>query len=156
MCTRCWTRILRAMRRTCPEPMDLEAVCRHTGLDESKVRRELWGLVDHGYVEVQGSPSWFGLPWSVARLTETGIAVAFGLVSVEDDARGVIALPEAATLRELDRLTKQRSNRFAATRRESTSRVDAYRLRRVAPRAETHPANDAYFTRGDGGEGLAR
>jgi predicted ArsR family transcriptional regulator len=135
------------MGRTYPDPIDLDAVCRHTGLEDAKVRRELWGLVDQGYVEVQGSPSWAGLPWSVSRLTEAGMAVAFGLASVEGDARGAIALLEAATLRELDRQRKPQPTRSAATRRAPMPQVDAYPLHRAAPRAETHPANDAYFTR---------
>ncbi len=147
MCTRCWTRILRAMGRTYPDPIDLDAVCRHTGLDDAKVRRELWGLVDHGYVEVQGSPSWAGLPWSVSRLTEAGMAVAFGLAGVEDDARGAIASLEAATLRELDGQRKPRSIRAMAACRAPMPQVDAYPLHRAAPRAEAHPANDAHFTR---------
>ncbi|MGH8795837.1 MAG: hypothetical protein ACREXI_02165 [Caldimonas sp.] len=147
MCTRCWTTILQAMGGTYPEPIDLDAVCRHTGIDDAKVRRALWGLVDHGYVEIRGSPSWAGLPWSVSRLTEAGMAVAFGLASIEDDARGVIGLLEAASLRELDRQRKRRPDRSAIARRWSMPKVDAYPLRRTAPRAETHPANDAYFTR---------
>ena len=147
MCTRCWTRILQAMGRTYPNPIDLDAVSRHTALDGANVRRELWGLVDHGYVDVQGSPSWAGLPWSVSRLTEAGMAVAFGLASVEDDACGAIALLESATLRELDRQRKRRSSRFAAARRGTAPQVDVYPLRRAAPRAATHPANDAFFTR---------
>lgn len=147
MCTRCWSRILQAMGRTYPEPIDLDAVSRHTGLSDAKVRRELWGLVDHGYVEVQGSPSWVGLPWSVPRLTEAGLVVAFGLASVEDDALGVIGLLEVATLRELDRLRKRRSNRSAAPCRAPMPRVDGYPLHCTVLRAEMHPSNDAYFTR---------
>lgn len=85
------------MGRTYPEPIDLDAVCRHTGFDGARVRRAVWELVDHGLVEVHGSPSWVGLPWSVPRLTEAGMAAAFGLASVEDDARGAIGSLEAAT-----------------------------------------------------------
>jgi hypothetical protein len=146
MCTRCWSRILQAMGRTYPEPIDLDAVCRHTGLSDAKVRRELWGLIDHGYVEVQGSPSWAGLPWSAPRLTEAGLAVAFGLASVDDDPLGIIGLLEEAALRELERLRRRRSNRSAAAGRAPALQVDAYPLHRTAPRAEMHPANDAYFT----------
>ena len=143
MCTRCWSRILQAMGRTYPEPIDLDAVCQHSGLSNGKVRCELWGLVDYGYVEVRGSPSWAGLPWSLPRLTEAGLAVAFGLASVEDDPLGVIGLLEAATLRELERLKKRRSNRSAAACRAPTPQVDVYPPHCTALRAEMHVSNDA-------------
>lgn len=108
---RCPALILLAMGKTYPDQIDLDAVSRQTRLDGPQVRAALWELVDRGLVDVPGSPSWAGLPWSVPRLSEAGMAVAFGLAAADDDAGEVIDRLEAATLRQLNRLGQKTSTR---------------------------------------------
>jgi hypothetical protein len=101
MCTQHWTELLRAMGRTYPDSVDLDAVCQRTGFDGSLVRRAVWDLVEHGFLTIHGSPSWAGLPWSQPRLTRAGVAVAMGLGSVEDDPRGATRMFESPTPNEM-------------------------------------------------------
>ena len=96
--------ILQFMTTMYPEPLDLDALYRSTGIDDTRVRRAMWGLVARGFIDVGGSPSWIGLPWTQPRLSAAGMAVASGVASMHEDALDVIERLEGRTLNQLHAL----------------------------------------------------
>ena len=96
--------ILCSMAEMYPEPLDLDSLYRLTGIDDTRARLAMWGLVERGFIDLRGSPSWIGLSWSQPRLSEAGMAVASGLASLHEDSRVVIKRLEAKALSQLDEL----------------------------------------------------
>lgn len=96
MCMQDGTEILKVMGSTYPDSSSLVEVGRQTAFGGTRMRRAVADLVRGGFIEVRPS-SRKGLP----RLTEAGMAVAFGLACA-DAARDKIAALERATLCALD------------------------------------------------------
>ena len=117
VCMRDGTEILKVIGSTYPDSPSLVEISRQTAFGGTRIRRAVADLVRGGFIEVRPS-SRKGLP----RLTETGMAVAFGLARA-GAARDKIAALERATLRALD---EQRTRGIAALRRR-TVRASASR-----------------------------
>ena len=68
------------------------------GFDAPRVREAFGDLVESGFVEIQTSPPEPGSQRMQVRLTEAGMAVAFGLARAADGACAAVQALEAATL----------------------------------------------------------
>src|SRR5690349_4797777 len=99
MCMGDWTRILQAFGKMYPEYVDLSEACRHSG-DAERMRRAVGQLMERGFVDARLTRRG-GLSSPELHLTEAGMAVAFGLVRVEEDAHQAIAAREQSLLRDL-------------------------------------------------------
>jgi hypothetical protein len=121
MCIGDWTRILQAIGKMYPGYVDLAEACRHCG-DAERMRRAVGQLLERGFVDARLTPRG-GLSSPELHLTEAGMAVAFGVACVEEDARQAIAARERSLLRDLDRVRARR--------------LDAFAVRAVAPSAAT-------------------
>jgi hypothetical protein len=95
------TRLLHEMGRTYPGRIRIDELLRHVGLDGSRAVQAVRGLFEGGLVTANGAACVGGMPGSELRLTEPGMAVAFGLAGVEGDPRGAIRTLEEQTLRQL-------------------------------------------------------
>ena len=102
------TRLLHAMGRTYPGRIQIDDLLGHIGLDGARAVQAVRGLLEGGLVTARGSACVGGFPGSELRLTEPGMAVAFGLAGVEDDPRCAIRALEAQTLRQLHRQRESR------------------------------------------------
>ena len=97
------TRLLQEMGRTYPDRVETDELLGHIGLDGVRALQAIRGLFEGGLITSHGSACIGGMPGSELRLTEPGMAVAFGLACVEADPRGAIAALEEQTLRQLHR-----------------------------------------------------
>jgi hypothetical protein len=113
MCMGDWTKILEAMGRMYPGVVDLAAACRRCG-DAERMRRAVGQLMERGFVDARLTRRG-GLSSPELRLTEAGMAVAFGLASVDEDASEAIAARELRLLRELERVKASAGARDAKT-----------------------------------------
>ena len=102
------TRLLQRMGRTYPDRVRIDELLEHVGLDGVRAVRAVRGLFEGGLITAHGSVCVGGMPGSELRLTEPGMAVAFGLACVEDDPRGAITALEDQTLRQLHRHRESR------------------------------------------------
>lgn len=102
------TRLLQGMGRTYPDGVRADEISRHIGIDGLRAVRAVRGLFEGGLITAHGTPCVEGMLESEFMLTEPGMVVAFGLVSIEGDPRGAIAALEAHTLRQLHR-SRERS-----------------------------------------------
>jgi hypothetical protein len=98
VCMGDWRKVLEAIAKMYPDPVDLAEACRHSG-EAERMRRAVSHLVGRGLVDASWSPH-RGSP--ELRLTEAGMAVAFGLACAEEDAHEAIAAREEKVLRDLD------------------------------------------------------
>jgi hypothetical protein len=126
MCMGDWTRILQAIGTMYPGSVDLAQACRHCG-DAERMRRAVGHLMERGFVDARLTPRG-GLSSPELRLTEAGMAVAFGVASIEEDSCEAIASRERNLLRDLDRLRARR--------------LDALAVRTVAPSVATESEGD--------------
>ena len=101
-----WTRILQAIAKTYPGGLDLADASRHCG-DAERTRRAVAQLTERGLVAARPT-SRAGRSSAELHLTEAGMAVAFGVACVDQDAVEAIAARERRLLRELDRLRASR------------------------------------------------
>ena len=102
------TRLLQEMGRTYPSRVQVDELLGHIGLDGVRAVHAVRGLFEGGLVTARGSAWVGGMPGSELRLTEPGMAVAFGLACVEGDPRGAITALEEQTLRQLHRHRESR------------------------------------------------
>ena len=102
------TRLLHEMGRTYPSRIQIDDLLGHIGLQGVRAVQAVRGIVEGGLVTASGAASLGGMPGSELRLTEPGMAVAFGLAGVEDDPRCAIRALEAQTLRQLHRHRESR------------------------------------------------
>ena len=102
------TRLLREMRRTYPNRLQIDELLEHIGLDGVRAVQAVRGVVEGGLVTARGFACVGGMPGSELRLTEPGMAVAFGVAGVEDDPRRAIRVLEEQTLRQLRRHRESR------------------------------------------------
>jgi hypothetical protein len=109
-----------------PGCVDLAEACRHGG-DAERMRRAVGQLMERGFVETRRTTRG-GLSSPELHLTEAGMAVAFGLASVDEDACQAIAARERSLLRDLDRLRARR--------------LDVLGARTVPPSAATESERD--------------
>ncbi len=119
--------ILQAMVAMYPRPLDADELYRLTGIDPTRMRRAMWGLVTGGFVEMFGSPSWIGLPRRWPRVSEAGMAVGAGLATLDERADDVIGRLEYQAASQLQAL------RCSAA--QTASRPDAFEAKESAPRA---------------------
>ncbi|HTJ05093.1 MAG TPA: hypothetical protein VL624_07090 [Caldimonas sp.] len=111
MCMGNGTTILQAIGRMYPGCLDLDQACRHCG-DAERMCRTVEQLRERGFVAARPLSS-DGLSAHELRLTEAGMAVAFGLACIEEDASAAIAARERRLLRELDRVRASRLGALA-------------------------------------------
>jgi len=99
--------MLMALATHYPGEPTFAALSAATGIDLAQVGAMVDRLAEAGFVELRRSPE--GGRSSRARLTEPGMAVAFGLAQPGDDARRVVEQLDAATLVEIERQRRRRS-----------------------------------------------
>jgi hypothetical protein len=107
MCGADWTRVLQAIGQAYPDGVDAREATRLTG-DAEHLREALRELVGRGLVDDRLGA---GLSSRRLHLTEAGLAVACGLVRIEDDAGAALAAREAGTVRDLQRMLAGRTSR---------------------------------------------
>jgi hypothetical protein len=103
--TQRWSKLLIALGRKYPDEISLDAFASEAGDDRGFASALFDHLAESGLVELHRTSR---PPATRVRLSERGMAVAFGLASAADGARGVIERLEAATVKEIQR---QRSRR---------------------------------------------
>jgi hypothetical protein len=101
--------MLMALATHYPGEPTFAALGEATDVDFVQASEILDRLAEAGFVELRRSPD--DARSSRARLTEPGMAVAFGLAQPGEDARRVVEKLEAATLVEIERQRRRRSRR---------------------------------------------
>ena len=102
------TKLLHEMGRTYPSRIQIDELLGCIGLEGVRAVQAVRGLVEGGLVTAKGSACVGGMLGSELRLTEPGMAVAFGLAGVEGDPRRAIRALEEQTLRQLHRYRERR------------------------------------------------
>lgn len=102
-------KLLDRIAQAYPDPLHIDELLGPIGLENGRGERAVRGLFEGGLITARGTPCIDGVPGSELRLTEPGIAVAFGLAGIEDDPRGVITTREAQTVRLLHQAREHRS-----------------------------------------------
>jgi hypothetical protein len=97
------TRLLQEMGRTYPSRIQIDDLLKHIGLEGARAVQAVRGLFEGGLITAKGSACAGGMPGLELRLTEPGMAVAFGLAGVEGDPRRAIRDLEEQTLHQLHR-----------------------------------------------------
>jgi len=73
-----------------PRRVQIDELLCHVALDGGRAAQAVRGLVEGGLITACGSAWVGGMPGLEFRLTEPGMAVAFGRACVEGDPRGAI------------------------------------------------------------------
>lgn len=102
--------LLQRIAQAYPEAVLVDDVMAHVESEGSRrVARAVRALFEGGLIAAGGTPCVDGVPGSELRLAEPGIAVACGLVRIEDDPSGAITVLEAHTVGLLQRARQRPS-----------------------------------------------